>query len=100
MKVVINGCFGGFSVSREAWLRLRELGSKGARKEADDRYNGFCRDIPRNDPLLIQVVEELGPKANGACAKLEIVEVPDDVEWEIEEYDGSEHVAEAHRTWR
>lgn len=26
-------------------------------------------------------------------------EVPDDVQWQIEEYDGREWVAETHRTW-
>jgi hypothetical protein len=31
---------------------------------------------------------------------LEIVEIPDDVEYTIEEYDGLEHIAEKHRTWR
>jgi len=45
-------------------------------------------------------VEELGEKANGQCADLKIVEIPDDVEYEIEEYDGVEWVAENHRTWR
>jgi hypothetical protein len=30
---------------------------------------------------------------------LKIVEVPADVEWVIDVYDGNEHVAEAHRTW-
>jgi hypothetical protein len=25
--------------------------------------------------------------------------VPDGVDWELSEYDGIEHVAEAHRTW-
>jgi len=27
------------------------------------------------------------------------VEVPDDVDWYVEEYDGLEHIAERHRTW-
>ena len=27
------------------------------------------------------------------------VEIPDDVEWQIEEYDGTEHISEKHRTW-
>ena len=53
----------------------------------------------RNDPELIQVIEELGKDANGQCANIEIVEIPDDVLFEIEEYDGMEHVAEAHRCW-
>lgn len=56
-------------------------------------------NIERNDSVLIQVVEELGDAANGKHAELAIVEIPDDVEWEISEYDGSEHVAEKHRVW-
>ena len=56
-------------------------------------------DIARNDSVLVQVVEELGDVANGEHAELAIVEIPDDVEWEISEYDGSEHVAEKHRVW-
>jgi hypothetical protein len=41
----------------------------------------------------------LGDAANGACAELAVIEVPDGVEWAISEYDGNEHVAEVHRTW-
>jgi hypothetical protein len=57
------------------------------------------REIARDDPDLVAVVRELGAKANSRFADLRVVEVPDDVEWEIAEYDGSEHVAEKHRTW-
>lgn len=57
------------------------------------------RDIERNDPDLISLVEEWGDRVNGKCAKLKVVEIPDDVEWTIEEYDGNEWVAEVHRTW-
>ena len=53
----------------------------------------------RDDPILIQVVEELGETANGRCASLKIIEIPDDVEWTIGEYDGQEWIAEKHRTW-
>lgn len=53
----------------------------------------------RTDKLLIQVIEELGRDANGGCAELKIVEIPDGVEYEICEYDGNEHIAEMHRTW-
>lgn len=59
----------------------------------------YERDIERHDPALVQTVEELGELANGKHAELAIVEIPDDVEYSIEEYDGNEHVAEAHRTW-
>lgn len=55
--------------------------------------------IARDDPALVQVVEELGEKANGNCASLSVAEVPDDVSWEIDDYDGNERIAESHRTW-
>ena len=58
------------------------------------------RDLARDDPYLVQVVEELGDRANGRHAELKIVEIPADVDWEIDEYDGTEWVAEKHRVWR
>lgn len=53
----------------------------------------------RTHPLVIACVEELGEAANGRCAELKVIEIPDGVEWEISEYDGNEHVAEKHRSW-
>jgi len=41
----------------------------------------------------------MGHLTNGSYSRLKIVEVPDDVEWEVDEYDGNEWVAEKHRTW-
>lgn len=55
--------------------------------------------IERTDPALIQVVEELGKAANGQSASLKVVEIPEGVDYEIDEYDGREHIAEKHRTW-
>ena len=46
----------------------------------------------RIDEDLISVIEELGEKASGACAKLAIAEIPDDARFEIEEYYGKESV--------
>jgi len=61
----------------------------------------FCdRDLARDDPVLVQVVRELGSEAGGRFADLKVVEIPADVEWTIEEYDGSEWIAEKHRTWQ
>ena len=57
------------------------------------------RDLARDDPYLVAVVEELGERANGRHSMLKVVEVPADVQWEIDEYDGLEWVAEKHRTW-
>ncbi len=84
IKVVINSCYGGFGLST---LAIKELGGR------DDFYEN------RSDPDLVKVVEELKNKANRSYSKLESVEIPDDVEWAIEDYDGIEWVAEKHRTW-
>jgi hypothetical protein len=55
--------------------------------------------IKRNDPLLVEVVEELGDAASGKFAALKVVTIPDGVAFQIDEYDGMEHIAEIHRTW-
>lgn len=55
--------------------------------------------LKRTDPALVQVVEELGEEASGAFAELEVVEIPDDIDWYIHDYDGLETVHETHRSW-
>ena len=94
MKVVINDCHGGFSLSDVGIARYLEL--------ADLKITGnfYARDIPRDDVALVQMVEELGKKSWGHCARLKVVEIPEDVNWYVEDYDGLEWIAERHRTWR
>lgn len=53
----------------------------------------------RTDKDLVDVVEKMGEAANGWAAKLRIVDVPDDIQWEIDDYDGIETVHELHRSW-
>jgi len=89
-----------YTVPVEEYERLRKKGEKiGDYSESNSVYWSIY-DIERNDPLLIQVVEELGDDAAGDFSRLKIVEIPDDVSWEIDEYDGIESIHEVHRTWR
>jgi len=50
------------------------------------------REFDREDPVLVQVVKELGERANGRFAQLEIANVPDGTLYRIDEYDGNETV--------
>lgn len=153
MKIVINNCFGGFSLSPlglKRWAELNGLECHFYKGGISDQYekieepdNNFfwtaattsdvavlnkykavtdkwhqmnevekdehnrtydnlylsSRNIERTDRSLIRTIEELGEIANGRCANLKVVEIPDDVDWELQEYDGNEWIAEKHRTW-
>lgn len=99
--------------------------ANGVRKVAINRYHdGFClspkavrlmaavkgclpcdvdaRPVDRDDPVLVFVIETLGGKLSHGYSygELKVVEVPAEVEYYIEEYDGKECVAEQHRVWR
>lgn len=95
MKVVINAAYSGFALSELAYERLIQLGILLA---PGNDWDSWIREN-RSHPLLIKAVEDLGVAANGRFAQLKIVEIPDDVEFEISQYNGLEHIAEKHRTW-
>ena len=62
-KVVYNACYGGFSLSDEACDLYRLLTGNEITKYGhigDGSYN----PIARHDPVLVQVVEQLGESAN------------------------------------
>jgi hypothetical protein len=138
MKIVINNCYGGFSLSSEAKLELyrrqckyiaiptetyysavdhisnkerdlkiwREYRSTGNSQDTyltvfspDEKYVLVDYNLERNNPELVSVVEELGPRASGPYAQLKVIEIPDNVDWIIRDHDGAEWVAEKHRTW-
>lgn len=149
MKIAINKCFGGFSLSPLAvkmiserkgikcfffkydidgnrynpvsvedadkafmWsaysvpnpqdYRLNERDEDGLYCGANKRSEEISissREMNRSDKDMISVIEEIGEKASGKHARIEIITIPNNVEWEVEEYDGLEHIAEKHRTW-
>jgi hypothetical protein len=88
---------------RDHWCvhyRTKQLVSPNDREGMnEDRCYWSYRDMERHDEALVKVVEELGEKAGGQCSKLKVVEIPDGVDYIVDEYDGFEHIAERHRTW-
>jgi hypothetical protein len=86
MKVVINRCFGGFSVSKEIY---EMMGLEW------DGY-GYAFDDDRTNEKLIECIEKIGTEKSSEeyrFASLEVVEIPDNAtDWEISNYDGVEEV--------
>ena len=144
MKIVINKCYGGFSISVEAAKMMAKLGDKQAELELNEwnkkqawldyfkakgvwpkdcpqneiRYleisakydspatfhgygyvDGFDGGYSRTSETLVKAVEKLGKKASGQHASLEVIEIPDGIDYYIDEYDGIESVHENHRSW-
>lgn len=97
MKIVRNACYGGFGLSELALSRLSEITGKSL-EQCREEYRWGDDDI-RTASELVQVVEKLGEKVNDNYSKLEVVKVPDDVDWYIDDYDGYETIAEKHRRW-
>ncbi|MFZ5500738.1 MAG: hypothetical protein ACOY58_02340 [Candidatus Micrarchaeota archaeon] len=125
-RVVINSEPGGFCLSAAAVRRWAELSGVEVQEEgnrwgdmefsashtprttpealtamnARGRIFDPARDIARDDPMLIRVIEELGEAANGQYATLKIVEIPADADWYVDErMGGVEAAREQHQTW-
>jgi len=76
----------------------------------EDCHYNLPSEVPRHDPVLLQVFDEMGGEAMEGSMRehpddppeyedrIECVEVPDDVTYSIESYLG-EWVAERHRVW-
>jgi hypothetical protein len=129
-EVVINVCHGGYGLSDAAYEELIRLGVPVREYIKEERgedgliirnpanegivifdsvnssyhrgryWDAWTRDN-REHPVVIQAIKKIGTKkASSFLSKLKIVKIPVDVEYTIEEYDGCEHIAEVHRTWR
>ena len=117
-RVVYNACYGGFGLSAEAVRRYAEIAGITLYEHTDEVFTSWYRvpreeyqrliasgdyqaaneayfsvsDMSRTDPALVQVVEELGERANDSFAQLFITEVPEGTRYRIDEYDGLESV--------
>lgn len=136
-KVILNKCYGGFDVSKEAYMLyakkkgltlylyesdyidrkfiykkvnddnsifrhyfIKDMGDNVEIGNEDyEKYCLYLREEHREDPVLIEVVEELGEKASGRFGNLKVVEIPDDLDYVIDEYDGIETLHQKVQEW-
>ena len=140
MKIAINKCYGGFSLSDKAIeMIMKRKGLNYYRyKQTKFRYSDgvdeytriddnepepssfmnystidlgktignipyenfwYYRNLERTDKDLVSVIEELGDEASGRYGRVVVIEIPNDVNWEIDDYDGWESIHEKHRSW-
>ena len=83
IEVMINECFGGFGFSPEAISKYRK---------ANPEQNP--NQIERRDPVMIQIVKEMGKRANGHHALIVIETIPEQYinHYSITSNDGFESV--------
>ena len=87
MKVLYNTCYGGFGFSKEF---IEEFNNRHT--ERIHRLEAWHEE--RIDPDVITLFEEKGSEwSSGIHSKLKLMEIPDDVEFHIQEYDGTEEVS-------
>ncbi len=78
MKIVLNRCYGGYSLSKVAQEKLG----------VEDAY---AFDLDRTNEKLVSVVEELKGLASGKYAELRVEELPDGAtDYFIDSHDGFE----------
>ena len=79
-------------IFRDDEFRLASMEDRVASNRRYSELTLSTHNFSRTDPILVQVVEELGASANGSFADLKIAEVPRGTKYRIDEYDGSESV--------
>ena len=88
-KVLLNKDYGGFKISDEV---QKEYFSR-----TGIEISKYCND-KREDEVLIDIVERLGEKVN-VYSELVIVEIPEDLDYVIDDYDGFETLHEEVKEW-
>ncbi len=113
MKIVLNRSVGAFRLSDAAIEAIRLAKGKIARM--DDYGSGRHRDklsdlvtrpvnlhgmwLARTDKNLVEAVERLEEAAAADGVELEVIEIPDGVEWSIGDVCGIEYVRAAGQFW-
>jgi hypothetical protein len=87
---------------RNVPLMLSDFGTEEMTRRGCLDDGKFCAPcfIKRDDPRFVSALEEYGEELTEGMSKLVIVEIPEDVQWELVENEGVERIEEIHRTWR
>jgi hypothetical protein len=94
--VVINDCYGGFSISKEGMKALMERGIQ----------NKCDFELDRTDRTLIELIQEGKVQMNGKHTNLQIEWIEEkylEGFWDIKEYDGTEEIVvddRAYNLWK
>lgn len=83
-----NDCYGGFGLSEKGYQLYCEKKGIEFKKHKFGSYDVWKRD----DPALIETVQQLGKEANGKHANIELAEVFEEFGVGMHEYDGTEDV--------
>ena len=94
MKIVINSCYGGFDLTPDERILIA---SKAPELLVDGRLDIHL--IPRHHPALVEAVERFAEEPHDPYAELEVIEVPDGIEYDILDNDGIETVYEIGHAW-
>jgi hypothetical protein len=89
MKIVLNRCYGGFALSGEQ-AEAYGIPEEDLYKDGRGKKTYYDYDLDRTDPKLVEVVEMGLP--NSWASDLQVVEIPDNSFYRIEEHDGSEYI--------
>lgn len=106
VRIILSTSVSGFWFSKIGLKRLAELGYEEAKEYIDspDEVDGVLYyyggiNIDRDNPLLLQLVDELGDSML-EDGKVVVIEIPDDVDWIVDQYEGGqEFIREKSRHW-
>ena len=91
-KLVINqkkyGVFGLSEIAKQMYQK------RSGQRKCLETY------LKRDDPILVDIVIELGEKANGEFSSLKVIKIPSGHSWSVKNFEGIETVDETYATWQ
>ena len=96
VELMVNECYGGFGFSREALdaYAVRKREAHQGQPSGQDCSSYYSFQIERHDPIMVQIVKEMGDRAWGVCASITIQTIPAQYirHYVIEEFEGAEQI--------